>query len=75
LGTPKVLESQHRPSDAFDKSVILFDNVVEIFTMPNLNLCIALFIISGDASFIGTAFVNINQARRYIGANRFIKKT
>jgi len=54
--------------------MLLFDDVAEIFTLPNLNPGIVLVIIGGDTRVIGTAFVNINQARLYIGANRFIKK-
>ena len=49
--------------------MILFDDVVEIFTLANLNPGIVLFIIGGNTRVIGTAFVNTNQARLYIGAN------
>jgi len=47
----------------------LYDDVVEIFALPNLNSGIVRFIIGGHARFIGTTFFKINQTRPYIGTN------
>ena len=33
----KGLESKHRPHDAFDGTVVLLDNVVEVLGLPQLN--------------------------------------
>ena len=39
---PKTLETQHRFRDAFDGPVILFDNVVQVLALPDLDRCFLL---------------------------------
>jgi hypothetical protein len=35
--TPEILESHHRFDDAFDGTVILLDDVVQVFVLPDLD--------------------------------------
>ena len=37
LRRAKRLEAEHRPGDAFDGTVILLHNIVEVFDLPNLD--------------------------------------
>ena len=59
-----------RPS--FDKPVIgmpyhLLDNIVQIFTLANLNASVFIDIVLLDTSYIGTAFVDIDQTGFAVG--------
>ncbi|MGF6935951.1 hypothetical protein OKW41_005113 [Paraburkholderia sp. UCT70] len=40
-GTPEILETQHRPDDAFDGPVVLLDNVVQILWLADLDRALA----------------------------------
>ncbi len=35
--TPEILEPHHRLDDAFDGTVILFDDVIQLFVLPDLD--------------------------------------
>ena len=37
LGRMECLETQHRPGNSFDKSMVSFDDVVQVFDLANLN--------------------------------------
>ena len=52
--------SHQMMGDAFDIAMVLFDNIIQIFTLPYFNARIVLLIGSLNASFIRTAFIDIN---------------
>jgi hypothetical protein len=41
-GAAKVLETQYWPYNAFDSSVILLDNVVQVLRLSNFDRCLTL---------------------------------
>jgi hypothetical protein len=50
--------AEHRPRDAFDRAVIMFDKVVEVFHLPNRDRHFALLIQMPQRCLIGAAFVH-----------------
>ena len=57
-GTTKILESQHRPGTALDRPVVLFDEVIQILVLADLDRRVALGIEGLQRSQIGAAFVD-----------------
>ena len=43
--------------------MILFNNVVEVLALPDLDTLVVVIIVAFDRSCIRTAFVNIDQPR------------
>ncbi len=71
----KTLESQHRTTLAFDAPMILFNDVVEIFALPDLDTLVVVIIVAFDRGRIGTTFVDIDEPRFTIPLNRFGQKS
>jgi hypothetical protein len=38
LGRSKRFETRHRPADSFDRAMILLDDIVEIFNLPDVKI-------------------------------------
>ncbi len=55
--------------------MVLLNNVVEVFALPNLDASIFINIVLFYASDIGAAFVDIDQTGLAIGADRFVQKS
>jgi hypothetical protein len=66
----KTLESQHRVTFAFERAVILFDDVVEILVLTNLDALAVIVIAGVDRGRIRTALVDIDEARFATPINR-----
>jgi len=52
--------------------VILLHNVVQVFTLANLNPLVFVSVVLFDSRSIGTTFVYIDQAGFAVGSNRFV---
>ena len=52
------LESKHRSGDAFDRPVVLLNDVVEVLALPNRYRRVMLDIITFDAGGVGAALVD-----------------
>jgi hypothetical protein len=50
-------EAQHRSSDALDRTMVLLDNVVQVFTLPHLNAGCVLSVVTVDRCSVSAAFV------------------
>lgn len=59
-GTPKRFESRHGTDLLLYKSMVLFINIIEIFTLSDLNAFTVFLIIAFDPCFVGSALVDIN---------------
>jgi hypothetical protein len=75
LGGAKRFESERGPNLPFDKPMVLLDNVVQIFALANFDTLVFVSIVLLYGRRIGSAFVDVNQARFAIRANGFIQKT
>ena len=51
-------EAEHRARNAFDRAVILLDNVVEVFDLPNRNWDIAFLVQLLQRCLVGAALVH-----------------
>ncbi len=56
-GTAKSLKPHHGPRSTFDRAVILFDNVVEILFLANLDRCFPLGIDRFQSGEVRSALV------------------
>ena len=55
--------------------MILLDNVVQVFTLANLDAFVLVSVVLLDGRRIGSAFVDVNQARLAIRSNGFVQKS
>jgi hypothetical protein len=55
--------------------MILFDNIVQVLALANLDALVLVSVVLLDGRRIGSAFVDIYQARFAVGADRFVEKT
>jgi hypothetical protein len=63
----KRFETRHRPRDAFDRAVILLDNVVEIFNLPNPDRYFAFLVQLLQRCLVSAALVH-----RYLVGHRVV---
>ena len=56
----KGLKSESRHNHLFYKPVVLFDNIIKVFALPNLDISAFVVVVSFDPSGIGAALVDIN---------------
>ena len=71
LGAPERFESQHCSRDLFHRPVVLLDDVVEAFRLPQSDIKAAVLIDAMDSSGVGTTFfddVLLGQAMQIDGA-------
>lgn len=66
----KFRESQHRSTLPLDKLVILFNHVVDILALTNLNALAVVAVVLVDRGCIRTTLVDIYQAGFTIPINR-----
>jgi hypothetical protein len=69
-GRTKGLEPQHRPYQPLDGSMILFDDVVEVFDLADLDACLSFGIVAFDRRGIGTALVDRDLLGRTVPLDR-----
>jgi hypothetical protein len=56
-GGPEGLESQHESHQPLDGSMILFDNVVEVFDLTDLDVRLTFAIVAFDRRCVGATLV------------------
>jgi hypothetical protein len=59
-------ETEPRPRDAFDRAVILLDNVVEVFDLPNVDRYFAFLVQLLQRCLVGAALVHRYFVRRSV---------
>src|SRR6202034_4824294 len=69
-GRPERLEPHHRSHLTLDRSMVLFDDVVEVLDLPELNLCVLLEVVARDRRGVGPTLVDGNLRRHTILADR-----
>jgi TetR/AcrR family transcriptional regulator, transcriptional repressor for nem operon len=73
-GTPEGLEPQHRSHQSLDGSVILLNNVVEIFDLTDLGASFVLGVTTFDRRCVGAALVDRDLLGRTIMPDRLAQK-
>lgn len=70
----KVFEFHHRSRQSFDASVVLFDDVVQIFAMADLHTLVMVWIKLVQTRLVSTALVNVDKARVTVFIDGFLQK-
>ncbi len=52
----------------------LLDNVVQVFTLANLDAFVLVSVVLLDGRRVGSAFVDIDKAGFAVGTNSFVEK-
>ena len=73
--TAKGLESEHRPHDAFDRAVVLLQDVVEVSALTQLDACARCSLHAQDGSRIGAALVHGDLLGHIVQANGPLQET
>ena len=55
--------------------MILLNDIVEVFTLPNHDALVFVYVVLLDARCISAALIDIDQTRLTVGADRFVEKT
>ena len=74
-GTAKSLEPQHGPRSSLDRPMVLFDQVIEIFGLADLDGRFTIGIDLFERGEIGAAFVDGHRLGHAILGDRFLKVT
>ncbi len=74
MGGVKAFEAQHLLSDTLYITVVLFDDIVQIFTLTYFDTATIVLIELFDTGFIGATFINVNQTGFYISDYGFGQK-
>jgi hypothetical protein len=73
-GAAKCFESQHGPGSPSDRTMVLLDQVIEIFGLVDLDgRCFTLGLMASSAGEIGAALVDSQRLRSAIPSDRFLK--
>ena len=70
----KVFEVQHRTREPLDASMVLLDNVVQIFALADLDACLVVSIQLFQTRMIGSTLINVDQARFAVFLEGFPQK-
>ncbi len=54
--------------------MVLLDNIIQVFTLANLDTFVFVTVVLFDGRRIGTTFININETRLSVGADGFGQK-
>ena len=71
----KVFEAQHRSREPFDASVVLLDDVVQIFALADRDTCFIVSVHLFETGCIRTTLINIHQTGFSVLRNRFFQNT
>ncbi len=74
LHSLKRFEPQHRSGDAFDRAMVLFDDVVEILDLTYFNHRSVLGIVALDGG-VGLTLIDGDLLGHTVAANRFRQET
>ncbi|MEA3094757.1 MAG: hypothetical protein QOJ04_6099, partial [Caballeronia sp.] len=72
-GAPRILETHHRPGDAFDRPVILPYDVIQILDLADLDRRFPFSIDTLDGGQIGAAFVHGDRLGHAVLADGFLE--
>ena len=72
--TPERFESQRRTDFLLDEPVVLFNNVIKVFTLSDLYSFMVLLVIAFNPCFVRSAFVDVYLGRLVMGFHRFVRK-
>jgi hypothetical protein len=70
----KGFKAQHRTRQPFDAAVILLYDIVQVFTLTDLDACMMIAIHLFQARVIGPTLINIDQTRFAVFIDRFLQK-
>ena len=70
----KVFEAQHRARFSLDASVVLFDDIVQVFALTDLDPFLHLSVHLFQARFVRTTLIDIHQTRFAIFSDGFLQK-
>ncbi len=70
----KVFEVQHRAREPFDASMVLLDEVVQVFALADLDACPVVSIQLFQARMIGSTLINVDQAWFAVFLDGFLQK-
>ena len=73
MRTPEILEAHHGFNDALDGTMILFDDVVQILDLSDLDGCFPLSVDGLQGGQIGPAFIHGHGLRRAITIDGLFK--
>lgn len=73
--TAKRFESQHGASASLDRAMVLFDKIVEIFGLADLDGRFTIIIDGFECSEIGAAFADGHRLGHAIVGDRFLRVT
>ena len=71
-GRTEGLEPHHRSHLTLDRSMVLFDNIVEVLDLPDLNTCVARRVAALDRCGVGATLVDGNLRRCASLADRLV---
>jgi hypothetical protein len=74
-GGAKRFETEHRPHRSLDGSVVLFDDVIQVFDVPHFDLLTGFLLERLDGRGIGAALVDRDLFRQTVLPDRFLDKT
>ena len=75
LSRSERFEPQHRSCQSFNGSVILFNDVVEVLHLPDLDASLMILVVAFDRCRVGAALVDRDLFRRAVTSYGFAKKT
>ena len=67
----EILKTKHRTSLSFYVSMILFDNVIEVLALSNLDAFVIVPIVLFDSSRVSATLIDVDQTGLSISTNRF----
>ncbi len=70
----KVLETQYRTRQSLDASVILLNDIVQVFALADLDACVMVSIHLLQARVVRTALINIHQTGFAVFLDGFLQK-
>ena len=74
-GRAKRFETEHRPHRSLNGPVVRFDNVIQVFDAPHLDLLTGFLLERLDGRGIGAALVDRDLFRQTVLPDRFLEKT
>ncbi len=70
----KGFKAEHRTRHPFDAAVILLNDIVQVFTLADLDACAMIVIHLLQARVVRATLINIDQAGFSVLVNRFLQK-
>ena len=74
LGCLEQFESEHRPCDPFDGSLVLFYHIMQVFDLTDSDVRAMLGVVAFDGRFIGVASVNRHRFGETVPADGLLQE-